>query len=233
MTLIRPTGLQSRLCTGMSLASTGSLMKRTGPHSQAVGDVPTLGTMTIDFAPFNVWYPIADKSGTFLERVVFGAFTDATRGDLKGIRVQFNHGAQDPRPLGPIVSLVQTSNGPRATVALLDTSYGRDLLPGLRSGLYGASFRFIIPSGGEKWVDRPPKSTRNPAGLPERTIAKVDLYEFGPVVWPANPSATAVARVSSLTAKPAAKPAAPAAGRVMNHRARREALYPMLRKRTG
>jgi HK97 family phage prohead protease len=62
------------------------------------------------------------------------------RGDK--IRSLFQHG-RDPqigdKPLGPFHRLEEDDQGGYAEVKLLDTSYNRDLLPGLKEGLYGAS----------------------------------------------------------------------------------------------
>jgi hypothetical protein len=74
-------------------------------------------------------------------------------------------------------------------VLLLDTSYNRDLLPGLKAGLYGASHRFR--SVRESIVDYPERSDYNPRGLPERTIKEAQLIEFGPVTFPAYAGASA------------------------------------------
>ncbi|MDQ6901240.1 MAG: HK97 family phage prohead protease, partial [Candidatus Dormibacteraeota bacterium] len=70
-----------------------------------------------------------------------------------------------------------------ALVPLLDTSYNRDLLPGLEAGLYGASFRFRVTR--EDMNNQPERSDYNPEGIPERTIREVELREFGPVTFPA------------------------------------------------
>jgi hypothetical protein len=79
---------------------------------------------------------------------------------------------------------------------LFDATYVNDLLPALRAGQLGASFKFRVTA--DKWDDNPKRSAHNPEGWPERTITEVgDLWEFGPVVWGANPAATAGVR--SLT----------------------------------
>jgi hypothetical protein len=77
-------------------------------------------------------------------------------------------------------------------VPLLDTSYNNDLLPGLRAGLYGSSFRFSVIK--EQFERNMPKSAYNPDGLPERTLQEVDLMELGPVTFPAYAGATAGVR---------------------------------------
>lgn len=63
------------------------------------------------------------------------------------------------------------------------------LLSGLRAGAYGASFQFDVVA--EEYVSRPKRSSHNPKGLPERTITEARVYEFGPVTFPAYPSASA------------------------------------------
>jgi phage head maturation protease len=108
--------------------------------------------------------------------------------------VLLEHG-HDPvvgnKPLGAPSRLEEDARGAAYEVPLLDTSYTRDLLPALREGLYGASFRFRVPKGGDTWTDRPTRSAHNPDGIPERTLVEVDLSEFGPVTWPAYEAATA------------------------------------------
>jgi hypothetical protein len=53
----------------------------------------------------------------------------------------------------------------------------------------GASFRFGVR--GEDWKAPARATPSNPNKLPERTITDVDLYEFGPVTFPAYASASA------------------------------------------
>jgi HK97 family phage prohead protease len=158
-----------------------------------------LGTMAGHFSVFNTWYQVDSLwEGTFLERVAPGAFAETIEQDRAGMRVLFDHG-YDPqignKVLGPIESLAEDKTGPAYEVPLFDTSYNRDLLPGLRAGVYGSSFRFRVL--GEEWDDEPKTSKANPKGMPERTITRATVMEFGPVTFPANPAATAGMR--SLT----------------------------------
>ncbi len=67
--------------------------------------------------------------------------------------------------------------------------------PGLRAGVYGASFRFQTLR--EDIDQRPGTSAYNPEGLPQRTIQEARVMEFGPVTFPAYAGATAGVR--SLT----------------------------------
>ncbi len=147
-----------------------------------------LATVDIRFARFDAWNEIDSWfEGRFLERVARGAFRKTMTERAGRVVSLFNHGA-DPqigdKVLGPIEDMGERADGPWMTVALMDTSYGRDLLPGLRAGLYGASYMFRVIA--EDWNDKPERSEHNPLGLPERTIREVKLYEAGPVTFPAD-----------------------------------------------
>ena len=65
---------------------------------------------------------------------------------------------------------------------MLDTAYNRDLLPGLRAGLYGASFRFQVMR--EDLKKNPGESPANPRGIPERVVREAQVMEMGPVTLP-------------------------------------------------
>src|SRR6478735_7195897 len=96
------------------------------------GGMPTL---TGYFAVFNQPTEIASaREGHFMETLAPGAFTKTFNENRDGMRVLFQHG-RDPqvgdKPLGPIRTLEQDKHGARYEVDMLDTSYNRDLLPGL------------------------------------------------------------------------------------------------------
>ena len=161
------------------------------------------------FAVFDVWTEIHSWfEGDFLERFASGAFKKTVKDQRDTIKVQFDHG-YDPHIgdalLGPVDDLREDDVGAYFEVPLLDTDYNRDrVLPMLqgrlmdgtqRGSLLGASFRFRVVR--DSWDNEPGVSDHNPSGLPERTVYEVRLYEFGPVVFPAYPEATAGAR--SLT----------------------------------
>jgi hypothetical protein len=161
------------------------------------GDGP-LGTLSGFFSVFNVWYEVDSLwEGKFLEHVAPGAFAQTIEEDRDSMRVLFDHGFDSigNKVLGPIEVLEERAKGPYYEVPLFDTSYNRDLLPGLRAGVYGASFRMRVLE--ESWADEPKPSRRNPKGIPERTILRTKTMEFGPVTFPANPKASAAVR--SLT----------------------------------
>jgi HK97 family phage prohead protease len=155
-----------------------------------------LPTMTGHFAVFNEWTEIESSyEGRFMERIEAGAFKRTFDVKRDKIRVLFQHG-QDPqigdKPLGRVSSLEEDSTGAYYEVPLLNTSYNRDLLPGLEAGLYGASFRFRVMK--DDFNKRAKASDHNPEGLPERTIQEADVMEFGPVTFPAYAGASAGVR---------------------------------------
>ena len=151
------------------------------------------------FAVFDEWVEIDSLfEGRFLERIARGAFRKTFREQRDQMRVLFQHG-RDPvvgnKPLGPIDMLREDERGAAYEVPMVDTDYNRELLPGLRAGLYGASFRFRVVK--EDVVEDPGEAEHNPEGLPERTLKEVRVFEFGPVTFPAYASASA--HVRSLT----------------------------------
>lgn len=165
----------------------------------------SLGLMDVRFSPFNSWYRIDSFwEGSFLERTVPGTFKRAMNAHMDAktpqIRSMFNHGMDmqiDQKLLGDVLDAREEADSPVITVALWDTSYNRDLLPGLRSGAYGSSFQFSVVR--DSWEYEPEASDDNPDALPERTLQEVRVPEAGPVTWPANPAATAGMRCLSGT----------------------------------
>lgn len=168
-------------------------------ESTGDGAVAAMPTMEVRFSTFDAWYEIDSWwEGEFLERTVKGAFAQTIKEDRDSVKVLYDHGFDyqiGNKVLGPIDDLREDPDSPVGEVPLFDTQYNRELLPGLEAGVYGSSFRFKVT--GETWDDEPGVSDYNPRGLPERTITKVRLFEFGPVTFPANPESTA--KLRSLT----------------------------------
>jgi HK97 family phage prohead protease len=171
-----------------------------GPESaelRAAVDEGDGRTLFGHFAVFNKWTEINSMwEGNFMERIAPGAFADtiAERGDR--IKVLYDHG-QDPsignKPLGTIESLSEDAKGAAYEVRLIDTPYNRDfIIPAARANLLGASFRFRVTA--EEWDNAPSASKANPAKLPERTITGAEVFEFGPVTFPAYEAASAAVR---------------------------------------
>lgn len=160
-----------------------------------------LATLQVEFSRFDSWYEIDDFwEGRFLERTVPGSFKRTIERSGGSIKVLFNHGFDmltGDRPLTVPEILEERETSPYLEGPLWDTSYNRDLLPGLAAGAYGSSFMFEVLD--ESWDDNPGRSEHNPNALPERTIREVRLLEAGPVTWPANPESTAGVRMQSGT----------------------------------
>jgi hypothetical protein len=168
-------------------------------EAEAEGDA--MPTMSGYFSTFGDWYEVDSWiEGHFMESVSPRAFGKTIRESRDQMKVLYDHG-QDPqignKILGPIEELRTDKIGPAYTVPLFDTSYNRDLAPGLKAGVYGSSFRFSVEK--DTWDHKPDPSDHNPSGLPERTINEARVYEFGPVTFPANPKATAGARSTTDT----------------------------------
>lgn len=152
------------------------------------------------FARYDQWTEIDSwYEGRFMERIGDSAFDETfrTRGDK--IRVLYDHG-HDPsignKPLGaPDVLRSEKGVGAYYESELFEANYVDELVPALRAGQLGASFRFRVT--GEEWVEPKRANERNPNKLKERTITKVDLYEFGPVTFPAYDTASAGVRSGS------------------------------------
>lgn len=170
------------------------------PELRADTDV-TNPVMFGHFSRFDTWYEIDSWfEGRFLERTAAGAFKKTIKENRDSVKVQFDHGYDwniNDSLLGPIDDLREDEQGPYFEVPLLDTDYNRDrILPQLegrlmngekRGSLLGTSFRFRVTK--DEWVEPDKASDHNPDKVPERTIREVRLFEFGPVVWPANAEA--------------------------------------------
>jgi hypothetical protein len=148
-----------------------------------------IGTLVGRLATYDDWTEINSVvEGHFMERTWPGAFSKTFAENRTRMQVLYDHG-QDPvigtKPLGPLESIVEDDRSVDYVAPLLDTSYNRDLLPILKAGLLGSSYRFSVPKDKDEWNYRAEKSDFNPLGLPERTIREVKVIEFGPTPFPA------------------------------------------------
>lgn len=152
--------------------------------------------LEVRFSKFGEWYEIHSFfEGNFMERTDVGSFAKTISESRGQVKVLFDHG-YDPtignKVLGTIEDLREDDDTPVGEVRMFDTSYNRDLLPGLKAGVYGSSMRMRVVK--DEWNQTPARSDYNPKGLPERTIKEARLFEFGPVTFPANPEATSGVR---------------------------------------
>jgi HK97 family phage prohead protease len=129
--------------------------------------------------------------GNFMERIAPGAFKKTIKEQRDQIRVLFNHG-KDPqlgnKAMGAIKTLREDSEGAFYEVPLF-RGVPDIIMDGLREKQYGASFKFRVMR--EEIRQNPDATEDNPKGLDQRTIRELQLFEFGPVTFPAYPEATA------------------------------------------
>lgn len=176
---------------------------RVAPAFRSTNEGDGLGYLSGHVITWDDWYEVNSAyEGRFMETVARGATVKTVRENRGAIKALFDHG-HDPslgnKILGEFAELEEDDAGLRYGISLFDTSYNRDLLPGLKAGVYGSSHRFRVIADKDYWDDNPERSTRNPEGLPERTIREMAIFELGPVAFPANSKATAGVRSISMT----------------------------------
>lgn len=172
--------------------------------TEPVGDGRTL---TGYAAVFNVASRIQDWVGSWDETIAPGAFTKSIRS--KTPVLQFDHG-HDPAtgtiPIGTIEQLNEDDTGLFVQARLYDNAKVEPIRQAIEGGaIDGMSFRFSVTR--EEWRDAEGKKLKPEqiddllwAGVEgiQRTIQQVELYELGPVVFPAY-DATSVGVRSLLT----------------------------------
>jgi HK97 family phage prohead protease len=145
---------------------------------------PSADGLTLDGygATFGDWTEIYDRAGSFMEQIAPGAFK-RTIGQRTPV-LQFDHGAHPligSIPLGRITSINEDGHGLRVRARLSDNWLVEPVRDAIRDGaVTGMSFRFRVVS--DQWDQRD--------GIDYRTITEVELYEVGPVVFPAYESTT-------------------------------------------
>lgn len=148
------------------------------------------------FAVFDQWTRINSRSeGTFMERNADTSFTRTFAQRGQRVRVLYDHGS-DPsignKPLGAPDVLRVEPFGAYYESELFRANYVDELIPALTAGQLGASYRFAVVA--DEWVTPKRATDHNPEMLKERTVLDVELYEFGPVTFPAYENATAGVR---------------------------------------
>lgn len=129
-------------------------------------------------AVFNADTVIDSWEGRFRERIAPGAFK-RTLGQRMPV-LQFDHG-QHPLigslPIGVIRSIREDEHGLKVKARLADNWLVEPVRDAIRDGaITGMSFRFRVID--DEWQ-------RTGKDMPTRTIKEVELYEVGPVVFPA------------------------------------------------
>lgn len=131
--------------------------------------------------------------GDFMEKIVKGAFARAVR-QQPGPVVQFDHG-QHPLlgsiPIAALTSMREDDKGLYVSARIHDNWLTEPVRDAIKSkAISGMSFRFRPAPGGEEW-----NATRD-----ERTLTDVDVFELGPVVFPAYEGTAVSVRSQKLAA---------------------------------
>lgn len=153
-----------------------------------------------------VYYDPNDPAGTqyqlwdnYFERILPGAFDRAVKED--DVRALQNH---DPRLLlgrstTGTLSLELTDAGLSYRITPPPTVVGRDTVTLLERGdLDGSSFAFNISAGGVEWTEERVKVGGNEITIYIRNIKAVELYDVGPVTYPAYTGTSAGTRSPSM-----------------------------------
>lgn len=135
-------------------------------------------------AVFNTPTRIDSWEGKFDETIARGAFAK-TIGERKPV-LQFDHGrdaATGSVPIGAIEELREDRRGLFVRARMHDNARVEPIRQAIASGaIDGMSFRFRVIR--EEWDESEERE------VPLRTINEVELFELGPVVWPAYESTT-------------------------------------------
>lgn len=132
--------------------------------------------------------------GGFIERIAPGAFARALR-EKQDIRALVNH--DSGRILGRLsagtLRLMEDTTGLLAGIDPPDTQVGRDIVTSIKRGdVTGQSFSFRTVEDQWEFKDDGPDL---------RTLIDVDLFDVGPVTFPAYPDTTADARSLEMLAE--------------------------------
>ena len=152
-----------------------------GQPTQIVGYSAVFGVDTI----------VRDWFGTFRERIKKGAFRRALR-EAQDVRALRNHDSDNVlgRTASKTLRLKEDDIGLHIEVDIPNTTVGRDTAELIKRGdISGMSFAFVVIA--ERWI-------AGQEGQPDlRIIEDVDLYDVGPVTFPAYPTTTADVRDAS------------------------------------
>ena len=138
-------------------------------------------------ALFMEWTQIGGDQWGFMERIAPGAFADSLKTD--DIRSFFNHDSNQVlgRTSAKTAEFDEDEKGLRAVIYPPDTVAGRDVVALVKRGdVTGMSFMFRTLA--DEW-EEPTKGE-----LPKRTVKKVQLFEAGPVTFPAYEATSISAR---------------------------------------
>jgi HK97 family phage prohead protease len=138
-------------------------------------------------AVFDTPTRIDSWEGQFDETIARGAFKKTLR--EKTPVLQFDHG-HDARtgsvPIGSIEQIREDAKGLFVRARLFDNPVVEPIRQAIEGGaIDGMSFRFRVLR--DEW-EEPSDKDRQKGKIPQRTIREVQLFELGPVVFPAYPT---------------------------------------------
>lgn len=150
------------------------------------------GTAAVYWDPNNragTQYPLYND---VVERIQPGAFDKAVgRDDVRALQ---NH---DPRLLlgrsvAGTLSLTLARHGLDYTIDTPETSAGKDTVIALQRGdMTGSSFAFRVAAGGQNWAE---EKTADGIMVYVRNVTDTELFDVGPVTYPAYSATSAGAR---------------------------------------
>ena len=131
-----------------------------------------------------------DSMGRAVERILPGAFDRAVKED--DVRGMYNHKQILGRTSSGTMRLTLDSRGLSYEIDVPDTQVGKDVATHVKRGdVTGSSFMFRIPPGGQKWTRTEDEDGKE---FEVREISEVELFDTGPVDFPAYESTTAGVR---------------------------------------
>lgn len=151
------------------------------------------GIVYYDGTPETEYVLWDDQWGRAVERIMPGAADKALArpDDIRGL---FNH---DPsqvlgRNKAGTMKLTSDAAGVNYDIEAGDTSVARDVMAHIERGdVSGSSFSFNIPPAGQVWTSTTDQSGR---AMDTREITDLELYDLGPVTFPAYDKTTAGVR---------------------------------------
>ena len=144
-------------------------------------------------ARFNSETQIGGDPWGWRERIAPGAFAETIKRD--DIRALFNHNPNIVlgRRENDTLTLAEDTKGLRVTITTPDTSVARDVVALVKRGdVDGMSVAFRVKA--EEWEEPKRKGE-----LPTRTLKELQLFDIGPVVFPAYPTTSVKARDQAKT----------------------------------